>query len=678
MRQRQLSSAPAARSVSTAHFVSHEARRLGTLRRGEAPICRSMTGFASGDRLPVRIPSSSVHDKFHSCAGRTPDAVAVIDQDRHVTYASLQRGVRRLAATLRTRGVRPGDPVALLATRSVEAVAAIIGILEAGGAYAPVDPHDPDERIRAIIEGSGAPVVVTQPDMGERVRSVAAEVVEIEPTLLDDGAAVPPKVSEPPARDRLAAIIYTSGTTGTPKGVEIPHSAVLERLHNGYPVRTGDLHKSPLNTVGHLSDLIAPLLAGGPVIVVPDELARDGAGLLELALRHASTRLVFVPSQLAILLEDGSEILRALRHLDTVIVSGEPLNETLAERFMALLPEVSLYNAYGATEVAGLASAGQVDTPNDITVGVPMPGFSVYLLNEERQPVRNGEVGEAYISSAQVAQGYRSNVTLTAERFLLDPFRKDGARMYRTGDLAQAVGDGRLRILGRRDREVKVHGFRVNLNEVEAVIESLPGIDRAVVVLDEAAGCQRLKAVVQPQRDSAAPDLSAVRLKLSQQLPTYMIPSSLHVIDRLPLLANGKVDRATLMASSSPSVWLHASTYTPAPRPLTDTERMLAGICRDILRLPEVDINEDFFNLGGDSLDAMRLLLRAEEAGLRLTLDQLAQAPSLSALAHLIDRQRHDAGPVSSLDSYNDPTSDTIFDAGAAGATPDFNRLARR
>ena len=402
MRQGQLSSAPAARSGQYGGFCLPRGETAGYFKaQGDAQLSEH-TGFASGDRFPVSIPSSSIHEKFHVRAQRIPHAVAVIDGERRATYSSLQLAARRFAAALRTRGVRPGDPVALMATRSVEAVAAIIGILEAGGAYVPVDVHDPDKRIGDIIEDIGAPVVVTQRNMGERVRGFAAEVVEIEPGLFDDGAAVPPPGSEPPARDRLAAIIYTSGTTGTPKGVEIPHSAVLERLHNGYPVRTGDLHKSPLNTVGHLSDLIAPLLAGGPVIVVPDELARDGAGLLELALRHASTRLVFVPSQLAILLEDGSEILRALRHLDTVIVSGEPLNETLAERFMALLPEVSLYNAYGATEVAGLASAGQVDTPNDITVGVPMPGFSVYLLNEERQPVRNGEVGEAYISSAQV------------------------------------------------------------------------------------------------------------------------------------------------------------------------------------------------------------------------------------------------------------------------------------
>ena len=581
-----------------------------------------------------------VHEAFDRQAVATPDATAVIAGERSVTYAELRGAALDLARTLCARGVGPDVPVALLAERSLEAVVGIMGILEAGGAYVPISPQDPGERIARLLSDAGVTCVVARPSLREHLGSYANDAIALDFQTIGRGEERerPRRRTEP---EHLAAIVYTSGTTGSPKGVEIPHRAIMARMENGYRPRRGDLQKAPLHVVAHFSDLLLPLLTGEPVIVVPEDDVRDGSGLLRQVLRHRTTRMVFVPSQLAAMLDAGSDAIAALRQLDTIIVSGESLSPALVDTVRRLLPNTLLLNAYGASEVAGLACSGPVDSQDDITVGTAIPGCEVYVLDEQQREVPSGTAGEVYLGGRQLARGYRGDAPLTAERFITHPFRA-GERLYRTGDLAERLADGRLRIVGRRDFEVKVHGFRVNLAAVEAVLEGCPEVEHAVAVLEGDGVDQRLTAYVVPRRAAAGgagpewanpEDNDRFRALFTCRLPPYMVPSSIHCLATLPLLPNGKIDRLALERLAT------ETRRGTGMEPSTGTERRLADLWSEVLKIPTVRATDDFFSLGGDSIQAMRFVMRAAASGLTVTLSQLADAPSLATLARAIDEE---------------------------------------
>jgi amino acid adenylation domain-containing protein len=585
-----------------------------------------------------------LHDLFDQCVSRSPDEPAVVEVNRTLSYAELQRRAESLALTLRLAGVGPEVPVALFSERCIEAVIGILGILKAGGAYVPINPRDPDERLNRIIENAGIRLVLLQKHLRGRLQVPAAQAIGIDPDSLAYSSRSSKVVVSGVNPDNLAVIVYTSGSTGFPKGVEIPHRAITARLRNGYRARRHDVQKAPLSVVAHFSDLLVPLLSGGPIIFAEDACLTSGHSLLDLVSRNEPTRMVFVPSQLAVLLEAGSDALAALARLDSVILSGEPVTPALVGTFKHLLPHVTLLNAYGASEIAGLACMGEVSSPSDITVGSELPGCSVYLLDEELSPVADGTVGEVYFGGPQLARGYAGDPLLTAERFISDPFKAGGSRMYRTGDSAERHRDGRIKVLGRRDLEVKIHGFRVNLNEIETVLEASPTVKRAIVSCHSTGSSERLIAFVLPERSSNDPPLtSSLRSAIAVKLPGYMVPSRIVLVTSFPLLPNGKVDRGALDRLSPPAL---SESQTPVyVPPSTDTERTLAHIWEDLLRLPSVGATDDFFGLGGDSLDATRLILRAEDVGLSITLAQIEDAPSLAALARLIDENRTDMTP---------------------------------
>lgn len=588
-----------------------------------------------------------VHDAFDRQAALTPDAVAVLGDERPISYIELQRRAERLAFTLRRAGVGPEVPVLLHSERSLDAVVGILGVLKAGGAYVPINPCDPEERVSEIIEDAGVSLVLSQSHLRERLRVPASNVIELSDGRIQYGSLrTEGTVPSGTTQDNLAAIVYTSGSTGIPKGVEIRHSAIMARIRNGYRPRRHDLQKAPLSVVAHFSDLILPLLSGGPVIFIPDACLRSGRALLDVIQRYGTTRMVFVPSQLSVLLEGDSDTVAALGRLDSVIVSGESLNPTLVRDFKRLLPHTVLLNAYGASEVAGLACMGAVSSPDDITVGNAIPGCAVYVLDDDLRPARAGALGEVYLGGPQLARGYRRNPSLTGERFVVDPSSEAGSLMYQTGDLAERLPDGRIRIVGRRDLEVKVHGLRVNLNEVEAVLERTPGVRRAVVAFDGADVHERLTAYVLAQEWFDAGDLTSLRAAVAAQLPSYMVPSRIRIVTAFPMLANGKVDRVALRLVDSEAFRSEESVTANYLAPRTVTERALANIWQDLLGISRVSATDDFFALGGDSLDATRFTFRAEAVGLRVTLQQLEDAPSLEALARTIDEEagRHAGG----------------------------------
>jgi amino acid adenylation domain-containing protein len=571
-----------------------------------------------------------IHDAFNLQAARTPDAVAVFDGERSLTYAELQRLSSRLADKLRGRGVRPDVAVALAVDRSLEAIVGILGILNAGGAYVPIGLRDPTERMACIVRDAAVSVVVAQPNLRDRLNSCGIDTVVLNVRDFEMPSPVINFESGTNA-EHLATIVYTSGTAGKPKGVEIPHRAIMARLQSGYAPQRGDLQKASLTTVAHFSDLLLPLLSGGPVIIVGDGEVRSGLGLLQRARISGTSRLVLVPSQLAAILDgipDGD--MDAFREIRTVILSGEPLAKDLVVRFKLLAPHAELINGYGTSEVAGLTCMGAIQSPDDITVGTPLEGCEVYVLDEKLREVPIGLVGEVYLGGPQLARGYRQEPALTAERFVPHPFRV-GGRLYRTGDLAEWREHGRLRVLGRRDFEVKVHGFRVNLSEIEACLEGFADVNRAVVVLDGYDMNQTLNAYVVAKPGVAAqPD--ELRRLVGRMLPSYMAPSRFHFVEDLPVLSTGKVDRLTLQQHARASHCI-----LPITAPLEGTEHLISKLWSELFGIRHIGVEDDFFALGGDSIQAMRFVTRAGAVGLKVTLAELAAAPTLKALAGAID-----------------------------------------
>jgi non-ribosomal peptide synthetase component F len=304
-----------------------------------------------------------VHDAFDAQAALTPDAIAVVDGERCLSYRALGRGAGRVAVTLRRLGITADTPVGLLSPRSLEAVVGLLAILKAGGAYVPIDSHDPDERIHSILEDAAAPVLLVHPTQRERAELTGTRfvVLDVNTTMGEvDERGLGGVVTRP---ENLAAIVYTSGSTARPKGVEIPHSAIMARVRGGYRPRRHDLQKAPLSVVAHFSDLLLPLISGGPVIIVPDNVVVNVAELMRTVRAHDTTRMVFVPSQLSAVFESGSVVCNDLRQLDSIIVSGEALTPALVTAHRDVLPDVALLNAYGASETAGLACMGGVSSP---------------------------------------------------------------------------------------------------------------------------------------------------------------------------------------------------------------------------------------------------------------------------------------------------------------------------
>jgi amino acid adenylation domain-containing protein len=586
---------------------------------------------------PTFPPSACIHDVFAARAAATPDASAVIHGEVKVTYAAVQCEARRLAASLRAGGVGPDVAVALICERSVEAVVGMLGILEAGGAYLPIDATHPPERIAhvvadsrvtmAVIDGSGREIAARH-----GLRSFDARRGRGAPT-----ARVTDGWSRPGPHD-VALIVYTSGSTRQPKGVQLPHSSILARFRHGYAVRPGDLQRASLSVVAHLSDFVLPLLLGAPVIIASEEERRTAAGLTALLETHGTTRMVFVPSQLAALLDGAPDTYRPLRQLDTVIVSGEPLTSSLVAAFRRALPRTTLVNSYGATEMAGLVCMGMVDDPDDITVGVPVPGSRVYIVDDALNPVPAGTTGDVCLAGEQIALGYLHSPDLTAATFVLDPRGgSSGDRMYRTGDLGVELPDGRLRILGRRDAVVKVRGHRVNLGELEDLLEQHTAVHRAGAVLWSTDDEQSLVVLAQLRAGTHASS-EMLRTHLSERVPSFMIPTRIDVVPQIPVLPNGKLDRPRI------ALLVGRTAVAPSPPgsvPLRDPSSatsVIADIWREVLGVPFVDDDADFFRLGGDSLRAMRFVARARAHGLTIRLGQLTKTPRLRDLAAAVAR----------------------------------------
>jgi amino acid adenylation domain-containing protein len=573
----------------------------------------------------------TVHGLFEAQAARTPDAEALSFEGQSLGYAELNRRANQLAHYLRARGVTRETLVGLAMERSLEMVVAQLAILKAGGAYVPLDPGFPQDRLALMVSDAQLALIVTQASQrqigsGSQVRRICVD------TDWDEIARHPAENPAPlGGAENLAYVIYTSGSTGKPKGVQIEHRAVVNFLTS--------MHREPgigpadrLLAVTTLSfdiaglEILGPLTAGGTVVLASRATALDGYALARLIDSSGATLMQATPATWRVLLECGWTGSPGLR----ILCGGEGLPRELADRLLPLVSE--LWNMYGPTETTIWSTLARVlpgkDHPN---IGRPIANTQVYILDSARQPVPVGIPGELYIGGDGVARGYLNRPELTAERFVPDPFAaRADARMYRTGDLARWRPDGTIQCLGRADHQVKIRGYRIEPGEIEAALAAHPGIAQAVVVArPEPSGAQRLVAYLVPN-GSATLDPAELRTFLARGLPDYMVPSIFVSLTTLPLTPNGKIDRKALPEPEMQSIATGSTYVTPA----NEVEAAIAAIWQEVLRVPRVGRNDNFFDLGGHSLLIVQVQNRLQkEFGRLVPIVEFFQYTTVAALA---------------------------------------------
>ncbi|WP_155762886.1 non-ribosomal peptide synthetase, partial [Mycobacterium colombiense] len=601
-----------AMTADPAHLLSSvdlldEAERVRLKELGNNDV---LTGSTSGS-------ASSVPELFATQVAAAPDAVALVCDGLSVTYRELDEASNRLAHCLAERGAGPGQTVALLFSRSAEAIASILAVLKTGAAYLPIDPSSPDTRIEFMLGDAKPVVAVTTADLAGRFAGYDVSVIDVDDRRID---ALPETALPLPTPDGVAYLIYTSGTTGVPKGVAITHRNVtqlLVSLDSGLPAPGVWSQSHSLAFDVSVFEIFAPLLRGGRLVVVPESVTRSPQDLHDVLVAQEVNVLTQTPSAVAMLSPEGLESV-------SLVMAGEACPAEVVDRWA---PGRVMVNAYGPTETtmcvtisAPLAPGSAANGP--VPIGSPVPGAALFVLDESLRPVPPGVVGELYVAGSGVAAGYVGRPGLTASRFVACPFGGAGTRMYRTGDLVRWNADGQLQYFGRADEQVKVRGYRIELGEIRSALAGLDGVDQAVVIArEDRPGDKRLVGYI-----TGSADASLVRTALSERLPAYMVPAAVMTLDALPLTANDKLDTRAL-----PAPEYTAGEYRA---PETPTEEILAGIYAEILDVDRVGVDDSFFDLGGDSISAMRLIAAINaslDAGLAVRV--VFEAPTVAQLA---------------------------------------------
>jgi amino acid adenylation domain-containing protein len=584
----------------------------------------------NGTRRAEPWPDRSLTGMVERQVAATPDRVAVIAGDATLTYRELDARANRLARYLRSAGIGQEAVVGVHLNRSVELVVALLAVLKAGGAYLPLEPAWPGHRRSEVADGAGLAAVLHHPDSGDLPPGLGVPVVDLHADRALIGTHADSDLGVPIDPESLAFVLYTSGSTGRPKGVMTPHRAIVNRLSWQREVLAVDetdavLHKAPPGFDVSASEIFLPLAGGARLVVAKPDGERDPAYLFDTIDRHRITFVYLVPAMLEVLLERPDFAGRA-GSLRYVWSGGEVLTPELFARFRQRFPELPMYHSYGLAETTITATCEAYTGTRerlDTTVGRPIVNTRCYVLDRYLNLVPPGVVGDLYVGGAQLARGYRGEPALTASRFVPDLFDDaPGAILYRTGDLGRLTPDGSVEFLGRADNQVKIRGLRIEPEEIEAKLKSCPGIRRsAVVVRREGPGVTRLIAYCVPT-EPAGGDEDAVRNWLSSRLPDYMVPGHVVFVPDLPELPSGKINRRALAERP-------VSRTGSAPRlePAQGLERRIAEVWREVLGLDRVDAEENFFDLGGNSL----LLLKAQS---RLEQELARPVPRVDLFAH--------------------------------------------
>jgi glycopeptidolipid biosynthesis protein len=572
------------------------------------------------------VSAASIPGLFAAQVARTPEAVAVTFEGRSLTYRELDEAANRLAHLLAGHGVGPGGCVALLLTRSAEAIVAILAVLKTGAAYLPIDAAQPTARMDFMLADAAPIAVLTTAALRSRLVRHDLLVIDVNDPAANSQPSTPLPAPRP---DDIAYVIYTSGTTGTPKGVAVAHHNITQLIES----QNGRLAPGQVWTAWHSLafdvsawEMCSALLGGGRLVVVPEEVARSPQDFHALLVAEHVSMFVQTPSAVAGLSRQGLESV-------TLVVGSEACPGEVVDRWA---PGRLMVNAYGPTETTVLVAMSTPLTAGSGTppIGTPIPGAALFVLDRWLRPVPAGIVGELYIAGRGVGCGYLHRAALTASRFVACPFggaAAPGQRMYRTGDLVRWRPDGQLDYLGRGDEQVKVRGYRVELGEIQAALAACDGVEQAVVLArEDRPGDKRLVGYITGTADPAE-----ARAALGQRLPVYMVPAAVVALDMLPLTANGKLDKRALPAPEYTADGYRA--------PANATEETLAGIYAQILGLERVGVDQSFFDLGGNSLSAMRLIAAVNgRLDAHLPVRVLFEAPSVRSLSRHLNGETGD------------------------------------
>ena len=574
---------------------------------------------------------------------RAPHAIAVEHGDERLTYRELTERAARLAGRLKRHGVRAEEVVGICLERSVEMVVGLLGILQAGGAYLPLDPRDPPDRLAFLVRDAGAPLILTRSSWRARLAACGARLLCLDeadaPPVPDDSVG---DAGAAAGGDRLAYVVYTSGSTGEPKGVEITHRAVVRLLVGVDYVRLGPdekiLQLGPLGFDASTFEVWAALLHGGCCVLYPERVP-SAERLGQIVERHGVTTLFLTTALFNHVVDELPPGLAGARQL---LTGGETVSVEHVARAVAGLPGTQIIHCYGPTEATTFTTCYPVPralaaTASTVPIGRPIANSRVYILDRHGEPVPVGVPGEIHIGGDGLARGYRGRPELTDQRFGPDPFRgAGGGRLYRTGDLARYRPDGVIEFVGRMDDQVKLRGFRIEPAEIEAALASHPGVARSVVTVRlEGPRDDRLVAYVVPG-STPAPDAAELRAHLATILPAHMIPSAFVPIVGLPLTPNGKVDRAAL-----PPPGPNPGGAGARDLPRTPVEELIAGIWADALNVQSVGRHEDFFELGGHSLLAAQAMARlCQVVELDLPVRVLFEAPTVAQMGARVNGLR--------------------------------------
>jgi amino acid adenylation domain-containing protein len=570
-----------------------------------------------GNGAALTAPSAtpvSIPELFAAHVARSPRALAISWGGVSMTYRELDEAANRLAHLLTTQAVGPGACVALLFSRSAQAIVSILAVLKTGAAYLPIDPAAPASRIRFMVEDAAPSVAITTEGLRSRLDGCDLIVNDIDDLRIE---TYPCTALPAPSADDIAYLIYTSGTTGVPKGVAVTHCNVtrlLEPLDAGLP-SPGVWSQSHSYAFDVSTwEIFGALLRGGRVVVVPEVVARSAEDFHALLVSEQVSVLTQTPSAVAALSAEGLESV-------ALVMAGEACPAEVVDRWA---PGRVMVNAYGPTETTMCVAISAPLQPGSgvVPIGSPVSGASLFVLDGWMRPVPPGVVGELYVAGAGVGAGYLRRSGLTASRFVACPFGGAGMRMYRTGDLVCWGTDGQLRYLGRADEQVKIRGYRIELGEVQTALSRLDGVRQAVVIArEDRPGDKRLVGYVTGTADPAE-----ARFALAQKLPAYMVPAAVVGLDALPLTPNGKLDTRAL-----PAPEYTGGTYRA---PATHDEKILAGIYARVLDIDRVGVDDSFFDLGGDSISAMGLVAAINtslDAG--LTVPTVYEAPTVRSLS---------------------------------------------
>jgi amino acid adenylation domain-containing protein len=593
-----------------------------------------------------------LHQLFEAQVERTPEVIALVAGDTQVTYRELNARADQLAHYLAKLGVGPETPVAICVERSVETVVGLLGILKAGGAYVPLHPDYPQERFGLILTDTEAPLLLTQKRLVPRLPEHRAKII-----CLDvDWKTIAREQRQPPSGkatpDNVAYVVYTSGSTGKPNGVMIEHRSLVNYLcWVNKSLLTDELEIVPavsrLNFDASLKQLFAPLIRGGQVWVLSDDVVTQPVALLRAISTRPTVGLNCVPSLWLAILDaiNSGQAAPPAENFTSLFLGGEPLSKDLVQNSMVALPHLRVWNLYGPTETTANATAGQILSEGEPTIGQPIANTQIYILDTFLNPVPIGLPGELYIGGVGLARGYLNRSELTAEKFIPNPFSSEpGARFYKSGDLARYLPDGNIEFLGRIDKQVKIRGFRIELGEIEAALRQHPAVTETVVLarddvenpksaIENLKSDKRLVAYVVLNHVSS-PTAGELRSFLKAKLPEYMVPSSFVFLDFFPLTLNGKIDRKALPAPDQRRPELEEQYVAPR----TSGEEIIAGIWAEVLKLETVGVHDNFFALGGHSLLATQIIPKVLKMfQVELPVRSFFEAPTVARLAKLIE-----------------------------------------